>query len=253
MINMDECFKNAAKLNVSYQGKDSTGLRNSDGSGEVTTVHGYDKDGKLMFYAIYDKNGNFRLSVYEGDHGTRMNENIYSDDVDDITLSDYQKKRIAKAAKFIDSLKKNPQVKQAAKPKSYREVLKEGANLKLSKESRLSFAPDIENLQVKLDDKGRITMEGTSKDGKQSVCFVHDKGSIEMIIKTEKTSRSYNNKMGGKFTWRNLKSPSGTRYFDDKGENYAKEMARVMDKFKQAHQNKSQQHSQMIVKGGRES
>lgn len=250
MINMDDCFKNAAKLDVSH-GKDEPGIRHGDDRGEITTVHGYDKNGKLLFLARYDTKGDFRLSLYEGNEEPREREDIYSDDADNFMVSDYQKKRNSQAAKFIGNLKKSPLVQKAIKPKSYQETLKEGVTLNLSEKSRLSFAPDIESLQVKLDDKGRVTMVGKSKDGKQSVSLMHSNGTVEMTIEDGKTARSYNNKVGGKFTWRDLKSSSGTRYFDDKGEAYAKEMAAIMDKFKASFNDKNKQNLQTIVRGGR--
>lgn len=250
MINMDDCFRNAAKLDVSH-GKDEPGIRHGDDRGEITTVHGYDKNGKLLFLARYDAKGDFRLSLYEGNEGSQEREDIYSDEAENSMISEYQKKRISQAAKFIGNLEKSPQVQKIVKPKSYQETLKDGVTLNLSEKSRLSFAPDIESLQVKLDDKGRVTMVGKSKDGKQSISLVHYNGTIEMIIEDGKTARSYNNKMGGKFTWRDLKSPSGTRYFDNKGEAYAKEMATVMDKFKSSFNAKNKQNVQTVMRGGR--
>ncbi len=126
---------------------------------------------------------------------------------------------------------------------SLSELIEKGIDVNLSEKSRLSFAPDIENLRVSKDKYGVLHMQGISKDGKQSIDFSVKDGNIQFETKDGEVARSYNNKLAGKWTWRNLKSPSGTRHFDQNGEEYAKEMAAVMDKIKRQYQTRAQQNA----------
>ena len=126
---------------------------------------------------------------------------------------------------------------------SLSELIEKGIVVNLSEKSRLSFAPDIENLRVSKDKYGVLHMQGISKDGKQSIDFSVKDGNIQFETKDGEVARSYNNKLAGKWTWRNLKSPSGTRHFDQNGEEYAKEMAAVMDKIKRQYQTRAQQNA----------
>lgn len=52
MIDMDQCMSLAKKVEFS-SGSDEPGIRHGDARGDMTTVHGYDKNGKLLFFAKY--------------------------------------------------------------------------------------------------------------------------------------------------------------------------------------------------------
>lgn len=79
-------------------------------------------------------------------------------------------------------------------------------------------------------------MAGVSKDGKQQIDFSARDGVMQFELRNNDLARSYNNKIGGKWTWRDLKSSSGTYYLDNQGETYAKEMAEIMNKVKAQYQ-----------------
>lgn len=262
MIDMEE-WMTLAKVIKIHHGKNEPGIRHGE-QGEMTTVYGYDKEGKLLFFGKQDAKGNFRLSLYSEKTGER--NDYYSDDLDDPTLSEGHKKRLGDAKKFIDKAKlssaktqdslqagsafSKSNVNSAAssvskqQPPSLPDLLKQGIKVNLSKESRLSFAPDIESLQIVKDKNGMLRMSGVSEDGKQRIDFSLRDGNIQFELQDGDIARSYNNKMGGKWTWRNLKSSSGTRYIDNEGENYAKEMAGVMDKLKMQYQSKTRLNMQ---------
>lgn len=156
-----------------------------------------------------------------------------------------QQKPLAASAQTIEN---QPSDKSQNQP-SLSELMEKGIDVSLSEKSRLSFAPDIENLRVSKDKHGVLHMHGISKDGKQSIDFSAKDGNIQFEMKDEEVARAYNNKLAGKWTWRNLKSPSGTRHFDQNGEKYAKEMAAVMDKIKAQYQTKAQQNAHISDMG----
>lgn len=56
-------------------------------------------------------------------------------------------------------------------------------------------------------------MAGVSKDGKQQIDFSARDGVMQFELRNNDLARSYNNKIGGKWTWRDLKSSSGTYYW----------------------------------------
>lgn len=114
--------------------------------------------------------------------------------------------------------------------------MKKGIDVKLTEQSRLSFAPDIDNLRISKDEEGVLHMAGVSKDGKQQIDFSARDGVMQFELRNNDLARSYNNKIGGKWTWRDLKSSSGTCYLDNQGETYAKEMAEIMNKVKAQYQ-----------------
>lgn len=230
MIDMDQCMSLAKKVEFS-SGSDEPGIRHGDARGDMTTVHGYDKNGKLLFFAKYNKSGEFRLSLYS--EGNK--EDLYSDELDDISLSLFQKKRLADAGKFINKLKTR-QSRGEPEKRSLAELMKKGIDVKLTEQSRLSFAPDIDNLRISKDEEGVLHMAGVSKDGKQQIDFSARDGVMQFELCNNDLARSYNNKIGGKWTWRDLKSSSGTYYLDNQGETYAKEMAEIMNKVKAQYQ-----------------
>lgn len=240
---IDEYMALADKMEFE-QGEDMPGIHHGE-RGEMTAVRGYDKKGNLLFFSKYNKAGDFRLSLYSDDG----KDDLYSDDLEDLGLSSDRKKKLDKAKKFVDKLKAKQPSKMQEKTPSLAEQMEKGVDVKLSKESRLSFAPDIENLRISKDKNGVLHMTGASKDGKQRIDFSIRNGNIEFELDDGNTSRSYNNKIGGKFTWRDLKSPTGTRYFDNDGEKYAKEMAAVMDKVKAQHRSRTQQNSRFSDMG----
>ena len=239
MIDIGAYMSGSKAKKIEFQhGLDEPGIRHGE-KGEMTSVYGYDKDGKLLFFAKYNKEGDFRLSLYS--HDTQTKEDLYSDEADDVSLSPGRKKQLSDAKKFVAKLKT---MDMQRKTQSLADVLQKGIKVKLSPESRLSFAPDIEELQISKDENGFLCMSGISKDGKQRIDFTAMNGDISFELHDGDTARSYNNKMRGEFTWRDLKSPGGTRYFDTSGSAYAKEMAAVMDKVKAQYRNRTQQNIQ---------
>ena len=120
-------------------------------------------------------------------------------------------------------------------------------NIKLSQASRLSFAPDIEELQISKGKNDELRITGNSKDGKQHLDFTHLKGKINFTLTTKDFSYSYTNK-DGSWIRKDLKSPTGTRYFDETGASYTKELALIMNKIKEKRQSRSQQnHTQNML------
>ena len=109
--------------------------------------------------------------------------------------------------------------------------LDKGMNIKLSPESRLSFAPNIEKVSIKRDEKGVIHIIGNSADGKQSVHFEYGNKNAKIEIINEEMSRSYRCENGTNWSFQDLKSPTGT-HMDYRGIEYAKEFAAIMDKTK---------------------
>lgn len=92
-------------------------------------------------------------------------------------------------------------------------------------------------------------MSGMSKDGKQRIDFSFKDGIAQFELHNGDIARAYNNKIGGKWTWRDLKSPTGTRYFDNQGETYSKEVAGIMDKIKAEYQSRQQSNTHCPDKG----
>lgn len=102
MIDMDQCMSLAKKVEFS-SGSDEPGIRHGDARGDMTTVHGYDKNGKLLFFAKYNKSGEFRLSLYsEGDK-----EDLYSDELDDISFSLFRKTGLQMPVSLLISLRQD--------------------------------------------------------------------------------------------------------------------------------------------------
>ena len=238
MIDIDTLSKKVKKVD-SWNGN---GNQNGYGTPEdVTKAWGYDENGKLLFSTEYDKEGNFVLSLFEGKSGEILKtEDLRSDDLENPMLPLKHRQRVEKAKYFVDELKKQENKKEPQKYPSLNELLSDGINVKLSDKSRLSFAKDIENIQISKDKDGVLHMSGTSEDGQQRVDFSFKDGIAQLELINGKTSRSYNNKLGGNWTWRDLTSPTGTRYLDGEGEAYAKELATVMDKFKVQYKNRLQ-------------
>ena len=97
--------------------------------------------------------------------------------------------------------------------------------VKLSPKSRLSFAPDIEEIQISTDENGVCHISGTSKDKKQSIEFAAINNSIQIAVQNENFSKSFNNRES-KWQSRDLKS---TIYNDDEtGKIYAKELIDIV-------------------------
>ena len=250
MTDIDALQKMAKRVEF-WQG---TGIKNGYGTSEdVTKAWGYDENGELLFSAEYDTDGNFRLSLLSGKNGElKMCEDLYSDDLGDATLSSSRKQKLEKAKQFVGGLKernKGDKCGKAVKNLSLNELLLKGITVELSDRSRLSFAPDIENLRISKDNNGGLQMSGMSKDGKQRIDFSFKDGIAQFELHNGDIARAYNNKIGGKWTWRDLKSPTGTRYFDNQGETYAKEMAGIMDKIKAEYQSRQQSNTYCPDKG----
>jgi len=237
MVSISDISKMAEKIDF-WQGsgtKDGYGM-----SEDETKAWGYDKNGELVFSAEYDKEGNFRLSLFSGKSGeTRICEDLYSDDLNNPSASPSRRQKLNEAKLFITAIEKQNK-KDNRENSSFAELLSKGTSVTLSEKSRLSFAPDIDRLWISKDKDGILHMTGMSKDGKQRIDFSHNAGIIQFELHDGETARSYNNKIGGKFTWRNLQSPTGTRYFDNQGENYAKELAQIVDKVKTQYKSRQQ-------------
>ena len=205
----------------------------------VTTVYGYDDKGQLSFFASYDKDNNYRVTSYHGDEEPRIHETFYSDDEIALLPKGDQKKH-HNAKLFIQKLQTlEKQQTNSSHSQSLAESLKDGVNVSLSPESRLSFAPNIEKLNINKDKDGVLHITGASKDGKQSVNFSIKDNIISLELTNEEISRSYNNKFNGSWTYRNTNTLNQSRYRDNNGEKYAKEFASIMDKLKVAHQQQS--------------
>ncbi len=245
MVDIEALQKKVKKID-SWKGN---GVQNGYGTPEdVTKAWGYDENGELLFSTEYDEDGNFLLSLFEGKSGEmRKTEDLNSDDLGNPMLSPEKRQRLEKAKHFIKALKEqnNKKEPQQKKNPSLNELLSDGISVNLSDKSRLSFAKDIDNLQISKDKNGVLHMFGTSKDGKQQIDFSFKDGVAQFELRNGDVSRSYNNKIGGQWTWRDLKSNTGTRYFDNNGDAYAKEMAAVMDKVKAQYQARSQTNSNM--------
>jgi len=230
-----------------------TGVKNGYGTPEnVTKAHGYDENGELLFSAEYDTDGNFQLSLFSKADKMQMCEDLYSDDLEDVTLSPNRKQKLEKAKNFIGELKEQNKTRgKGAQQKlpPLDKLLSEGISVELSDKSKLSFAPDIEKLQISKGKDGVLRMSGMSKDGKQRIDFSFKDGVIQFELHNGAVARSYNNKIGGKWSYRDLKSSTGKRYLDDKGETYAKEMAGIMDKIKIQHQVRQQSNAHYADKG----
>lgn len=208
---------------------------------DVTTARGYYSNGQLSFFANYDKDNNYSITFYEEGREPRAKEEFFSDMEDDIAyLPESIKKKYHAAKLSIQKLQTiEKQQTNSSKPKSLAESLKDGVKVSLSPESRLSFAPGIEELRISKDKEGVLHIVGASKDGRQSVDFSVKDGIVSLELTNGKRPRSYNNKFG-EFTYRYTDTPDQTRYRDyNNGEKYAKEFACVMDKLKVAHQHHS--------------
>lgn len=240
-MDIDMLPKMAKKVDF-WQGQ---GVQNGYGTSEdVTKAWGYDEKGNLLFSAEYDENGNFRLSLFENNMDvTRQCEDLYSDDLENVTLNQRQKQKLEKAKTFMGYLKAQKSAQKQYHSPSLNDLLSNGINVDLSDKSRLSFAPDIEKLNISKDKNGVLHMSGVSKDGKQQIDFSFKDGIAQFEFRDGDVARSYNNKIGGKWTWRDLKSPSGTRYSDNNGEKYAKEMSSIMNKVKTQYQTRVQSNS----------
>ena len=200
-------------------------------------VLGFDEKGNCVFKAYYDDDGNFRLETIKDKNGMKEKRDFGSDDLENASafcLSDKQIKELKEAQNFVSGLKQKEPKSSQFSPKNPAEMLKNGMNVKLSEKSRLPFAPDIEELTISKGEDGVLRMRGISKDGKQSIDFSYRDGIAQFELTDGKTKRSYNNKMGGKWTYRDLTSSNGTRYFDsDCGELVASTMGKTFDKVKQ--------------------
>lgn len=243
MIDIEALQKKVKKVD-SWKGN---GVQNGYGTPEdVTKAWGYDENGELLFSTQYDEDGNFLLSLFEGKSGEmRKTEDFNSDDFENPMISLEKRQKLEKAKHFVATLKAqdNKKEPQQKKNPSLNELLSDGISVNLSDKSRLSFAKDIDNLQISKDKNGVLHMSGVSKDGKQKIDFSFKDGVAQFELRNGDVSRSYNNKIGGQWTWRDLTSSNGTRYFDNNGEAYAKEMAAVMDKVKAQYQVRSQTNS----------
>ncbi len=102
-------------------------------------------------------------------------------------------------------------------------------DIKLPPESRLSFAPNIEKVSIQRDKNGVIHIIGKSADGKQSVHFEYGNKNAKIEIINEEMARSYRCENGTNWSFRDLKSPTGTRYMDNSGVEYAKEFSGIME------------------------
>ncbi len=208
---------------------------------DVTTIYGYDNNSQLSFFASYDKDNNYRVTFYQGDHEPRLQETFYSDMDDAIALlpkGEQEKHHDAKL--FIQKLQTlEKQQTNSSHSQSLAESLKDGVNLNLSQESRLSFAPNIEKLSISKDKDGVLHITGASNDGKQSVNFSKRDDIISFEFTDGEIGRSYNNKFRGSWTYRDTNSTNNTRYLDVNGEKYVREFASIMDKLKVAYQQRS--------------
>lgn len=193
-----------------------------------------------------------------------MQNDYYSDELENPGLTEGEKKRFEGARKFVDKLKNIKKqhdadtARNTPAPKlnqtSLVDDLNKCINVNLSDKSRLPFAPEIDCLTITKGKDGVLRMSGKSRDGKQSIDFTVKDGIAQFELNDGNVSRSYNNKVGGRWTWRNLKSSTTTRYPDNEfGENCAKSMAGIMDKVKaQYHSNINTRSQAMQKSGGRE-
>ncbi len=208
---------------------------------DVTIARGYYSNGQPSFFAMYDKDNNYKITFYEEGREPRSKDEFFSymeDDIAHLPESIQKKYRAAKSAiQKLQTIEK--QQTNSSKPKSLAEELKDGVKVSLTPESRLSFAPDIEELKIRKDKEGVLHIVGASKNGRQSVDFSVKDGIISLEFTDGEIGRSYNNKFSGSWTYRDTNSTNNTRYLDVDGEKYAKEFARVMDKLKEAHQHHS--------------
>lgn len=241
MIDIDMLPKMAKKIDF-WQGQ---GVQNGYGIPEdVTKAWGYDEKGNLLFSTEYDKNGNFRISLFENNTGIIcQSEDLYSDDLENVTLNQGQKQKLEKAKNFVGYLKEQRSSQRQSQNPSLNDLLLNGISVDLSDKSRLFFAPDIEKLNISKDKNGVLHMSGVSKDGKQQIDFSFKDGIAQFEFRDGEVARSYSNKIGGKWTWRDLKSPSGTRYVDNYAETYAKEMSVIMNKVKTQYQTRVQSNN----------
>ncbi|MBE6444833.1 MAG: hypothetical protein E7019_02075 [Alphaproteobacteria bacterium] len=208
---------------------------------DVTIARGYYSNGQPSFSAMYDKDNNYRITFYEEGKEPRAKDEFSSDMEDDIAhLPESIKKKYYAAKLAIQKLQTiEKQQTNSSKPKSLAESLKDGVKVSLSPESRLSFAPDIEELRIRKDKEGFLHIVGASKDGGQEVNFSFKDGIISLELTIGKRTRSYNNKFG-EFTYRDADASNQTRYRDhDNGKKYAEELAGVMDKLKLEYQQRS--------------
>ncbi len=238
MYNLSEHLSAAA--HIEYDNKDKP-------QGEPVSVRGYDANGELLFFAIYGENGEFRLDTYEkkADNPTKAHRQFSSDDLDNPYLPKGDKNNLLQAQNYISGLKtKEPSSvapqSQTAPSIPLGKQLEGGINVTLSEKSRLSFAPDIEQLTIKKEKDGSLHMKGFSADGKQSIDFYVKDNVIDFQLSNNDLKRKYTNKIGGQWCYRDTTNPSMTQYRDNAyGEKCAKEMAAIMDKVKLQHKNRS--------------
>ena len=123
---------------------------------------------------------------------------------------------------------------------SLNDLFQRGITVTLKPGSRLTFAPDIETLQMKKDENNVLQISGISKNAKQQIHFDIRDEVVHFELQTEEFSRSYTNKYQNKFTYRNLKFPSTERHNDDNfGQKVCRELSLIVDKIKKQYKQKT--------------